>query len=350
MYLKPQQQSVTMRSLKSSPNGLKQIKEAREKRELAIDKDEWLEEASNFIPPIKNGKSVVPGTVSIGTWKRFLQGKPVKPVYFRAFCQVLKLDWEEVVETQDEVQSAKNKGELLPISRHDWDGAPNVSIFYDRSRERNQLKQWLIDDKCRLVSILGLGGVGKSALAVKLAQEVSGEFDYVIWRSLREAPRVEKIILDVVRLLSQQQEVELPESLGDKITRFIHYLKTSRCLLILDNGESILQGGISTGCYLQGYAGYGELFRRVGDSEHQSCLLLTSREQFREVRRLAGDISPVKVWELGGLDSATEILTARGITGSAADIKALVKHYHGNPLALQIVPATIKKLFNGNIF
>ncbi|NJR20004.1 MAG: hypothetical protein HC785_33020 [Calothrix sp. CSU_2_0] len=38
-----------------------------------------------------------------------------------------------------------------------------------------------------------------------------------------------------------------------------------------------------------------------------------------------------------------------GISGSAEDIKDLVKHYHGNPLALQIVPATIKKLFNGNI-
>jgi hypothetical protein len=42
-------------------------------------------------------------------------------------------------------------------------------------------------------------------------------------------------------------------------------------------------------------------------------------------------------------------LTARGITGSAEDIEDLVKHYHGNPLALQIVPETIKKLFNGNI-
>lgn len=114
-----------MRSLKASAEGLKKIKQARETRGLAIDKSEWLEEASNFIPPIKNGKKVVPVTVSIGTWKRFLSGKPVETRNFKAFCQVLKLDWEEVVDTQDEDKSSSIK--------HDWDAAPDVSIFYGRS-------------------------------------------------------------------------------------------------------------------------------------------------------------------------------------------------------------------------
>jgi hypothetical protein len=86
----------------------------------------------------------------------------------------------------------------------------------------------------------------------------------------------------------------------------------------------------------------------VGESQHQSCLLLTSREQFQQVRQSAEN-SPVRVWKLAGLESATEILTARGISGSPEDFKDLVKHYHGNPFALQIVPETIKNLFHGNI-
>ena len=336
-----------MLSLKASPEGLQKIREARETRGLAIDKEEWLEEASHILEPGQSWQYPVVA-VSIGTWKRFLWGKPVKSSNFKAFCQVLQLSWEDVVDTQNQVQSTKNKHKSSH-TKHDWDAAPDVSIFYDRRVELTRLKQWLVNDKCRLIAILAMGGVGKTALTVKLAQEVSGEFDYVIWRSLREAPTPEKIIADIVKFLSLQQKIDLPDTLGEKITRLIDYLRASRCLLILDNAESILQSGCSTGNYREEYSGYGELFRRVGESQHQSCLILTSREQFKEVRRLAGESLPVRVWELKGLEKATEILTARGISGSQEDIEELVKRYHGNALALQIVPATIIKLFNGDI-
>ncbi|MDJ0674281.1 MAG: NB-ARC domain-containing protein, partial [Calothrix sp. MO_167.B42] len=328
-----------MRSLKPSPQGLKRIKEARETRGLAIDNPEWLEEASNILEPGKSWQYPVVA-VAIGTWKRFLQGKPVRAVNFKAFCQVLQLDWEEVVDTQEKSST-----------KYEWGDGQNISIsiFSERSKELHTLKQWLTDEKCRLVTILAMGGVGKTTLAKKLAQEVNGEFDYIIWRSLREAPTVEKIIADVVWFVSQQQKIELPESLEEKIKLLIDYFSNSRCLLILDNGESILPSGSIVGCNRQSHGGYGELFRKIGESLHQSCLLLTSRELFPEVERLAGENLPVRVWELEGLESATEILTAKGISGSPEEMKNLVKHYRGNPFALQIVPGTIKKLFNGNI-
>ncbi|NJR20006.1 MAG: hypothetical protein HC785_33030 [Calothrix sp. CSU_2_0] len=72
-----------------------------------------------------------------------MQGKPVKPPYFKAFCQVLQLNWEEVVETEDEVESAKNKDESLSISKYDWNAAPDIPIFSERSKELHTLKQWL---------------------------------------------------------------------------------------------------------------------------------------------------------------------------------------------------------------
>ena len=64
-----------------------------------------------------------------------------------------------------------------------------------------------------------------------------------------------------------------------KISRLLHYLKSKKCLLILDNLESILEGGTQTGNYRSGYEDYGHLLKQIGSVPHQSCVLLTSREE-----------------------------------------------------------------------
>ncbi len=233
----------------------------------------------------------------------------------------------------------------------DWGEAIDVSIFYGRLVELTTLQQWIVGDRCRLVTILGMGGIGKTALAVKIAEQVKADFEFVIWRSLRNAPAVEKLLSELILFVSQHQEGEKPGTIDDRISLLIKYLNSSRCLLVLDNIETILQSCERAGNYRPGYEGYGQLIRRIADERHQSCLILTSREKPVGLSAREGDILPVKSLSIAGVAQETGqiILTSVGLSQKAEEAKELSDRYNGNPLALKIAAATIKSLFGGNI-
>ncbi|KYC40890.1 hypothetical protein WA1_25050 [Scytonema hofmannii PCC 7110] len=237
--------------------------------------------------------------------------------------------------------------------RQDWGEAICLSVFYGRIEELNKLEQLILEDRCKLVALLGMGGIGKSALSVKLAEQIKYSFEYIIWRSLREAPPIKAILANLIQFLSKEQETEasLPESVGDRVSRLIDCLRASRCLLVLDNMESILRSGSRAGLYREGYEEYGDLLRRVGEANHQSCLVLTSREKPKEVASLEGEAFPVRSFLLGGLKSVDgqEILKLKGIAASESEIGTLIDRYAGNALALKVVATTIQDVFCGNV-
>lgn len=116
----------------------------------------------------------------------------------------------------------------------DWSEAADIGVFQGRNEELMQLQQWVLIDRCRLIAVLGMGGIGKTTLASKFARQVQHEFEYLIWRSISKAPSLNTLVADLVSFLSNHKETK-----GD-IGRLMHYLRNSRCLLILDNLESVL--------------------------------------------------------------------------------------------------------------
>ena len=235
--------------------------------------------------------------------------------------------------------------------RVDWGEAPDVSQFVGRAGELSEVEGWIIAHRCRVVALLGLGGIGKTALATKVAKAVQGQFEYLIWRSLRNAPPIEEILDECILFLSDNQENQLPERVDKKIRLLIEYLRRQRCLVILDNVETILQEGTNAGHYRAGYEAYGHLIQRVGESSHQSCLLLTSREKPREIGHLEGESSPVRSLQLLGLPAAEgqQILADKGLSGSEEEWADLNQRYSGNPLALNIVAEMIREVYDGKI-
>ncbi|WP_404789143.1 hypothetical protein [Altericista sp. CCNU0014] len=264
--------------------------------------------------------------------------------------------------------------QVLPTLRQDWGEAMDVSVFLGRMAELQTLHRWIADDRCRLISVSGMGGMGKTALTVKVAEQVIGhrripqtsssdlsnpasqtaEFQYVIWRSLRNAPPLNALLCDIIQFLSDRQETEasLPRTQEDRISQLLHYLRRSRCLIILDNAETILRGGERSGIYREGYEGYGDLFQRLGETRHQSCLAITSREKLREITLLEGEESPVRSMSLSGLGEAEgqAIVQQRGsFAATEMEWEGLVRHYAGNPLALKMVSAVVDDVFGGSV-
>jgi len=250
----------------------------------------------------------------------------------------------------------QSKVDLLPSPvpkshRIDWGEAPHTEQFHGREKELAELHRWLVDDHCRLVAILGMGGMGKTSLAATLVDLVQENYDYVFWRSLHNAPPLESILQEGIQFVSDQQRTVLPAALDRQITLLIEYLRTRRCLLVLDNVESILQGGSQAGHYREGYEGYGRLLQRIGESRHQSCLLVTSREKPQEVALLEGEAVAVRSFHLAGLlpGDGRGILNDKGLQGTEHHWEVLIIHYGGNPLALKLVGQVIREVFGGSI-
>ncbi|NDJ26094.1 NACHT domain-containing protein [Nostoc sp. B(2019)] len=224
---------------------------------------------------------------------------------------------------------------------------PDISSFYGRTNDLADLKELVTKQRC--ISLIGMPGVGKSALAAKLIGELSVEsqprFDYFVWKSVSHAPLVQDLVAELIELIRPiEPSLNLPECSQARITVLIKQLQSRRCLLVFDEFDALFQKN-----NFERRLEYKTFFRRLVEEQHQSCLLLTGRVFPNEFDSLIRAKRPIQYLKIKGLDTdaAMQLLAAQGLT-NPQKCHELIKTYNGNPLELETVGERINYFFAGS--
>ena len=252
--------------------------------------------------------------------------------------------WRDVA---DWLAAAGYQSSRLAIN---WSQVPDAPVFYGREKELATLTEWTTgaESPCRVVAVLGPGGIGKTTLVVKFVKQIQEQFDRLIWQSLRHAPSLGSLLENWLKQLPDVAMAAEAE-LHTQLSVLTEYLHSHQCLIVLDNLDTILREGDFAGQYREGYEVYGDLLRRLGEEQHQSCVLITSRESTKEIVMLDGPNRPVRSLDLPGLGEAAEGILKEADLAEENQWGQLIRIYRGNPLVLKMVSSTIGELFNGSV-
>lgn len=278
--------------------------------------------------------------VSVATLKRFWREGLSEASAASIFKAVGIEDWQQYVES-DQPRVAPVDG-TPPKSIHD--NVPDCPVFYGRSKELEFLTKGVLEEGYRMLALLGIGGIGKTALAIKLVERLAPQFEGVIWRSMRSAPALSEFLSDLIETITDSTS----ESSNSQrlIGEVIKQLQRRRILLVFDGWEELL-GGEAAGTYRAEYKDYNNLLMELKQRSLTSCVILTSREKQAGIT-VMDSIRPYTVPGLETVD-AFKLLSQKGLIFDPGEGKQLVDLYRGNPLALGLVASVIRDHFGYSI-
>ncbi|WP_071189882.1 NB-ARC domain-containing protein [Trichormus sp. NMC-1] len=243
-------------------------------------------------------------------------------------------------QTKDDDNTIKND-DKKQLFANDLTLSPKITHFYGRETELQTLSHWLINQNNRLISILGLPGIGKTTLVKHFIDLNLQKFDLVIWKSIKLSHSLDNILTEILTFTKSNH------SENNKLTQFLNLLNQKRCLIILDDIQEIFILGQFAGQYKPEYKDYKTFFTKIAEIEHQSSLILISQEQCQEMLCLDEELYSVKCLELSGLSNIDIFhklkLKDEQIWSNLIDL------YGGNLVYLKDISNVIKNIFQGSV-
>ncbi|MGA8894197.1 MAG: NB-ARC domain-containing protein [Planktothrix agardhii] len=228
-------------------------------------------------------------------------------------------------------------------TEYDLTLAPQIINFYNRETELKTISHWIFKQNTRLISILGLFGIGKTALVKRWVDLNLDQFEVIIWRSLKYPKPLELLVKDLLNIIKPEDK----QTIDDQLKELLDILINKKCLIILDDVQNIFTPGQFAGQYQPEYQSYQNFFTLVTEVEHQSSLILISQEQCPEMEGWENELYPINCLELSGLYDL-EILNNKGLKNDEFWLN-LINLYEGNPVYLKSIAILIKNIFDGDV-
>jgi tetratricopeptide (TPR) repeat protein len=261
---------------------------------------------------------------------------------------------------------------LAKLEIEDKDTKPNSTNFYaydDAWVGRENLIRELSDrirGNCRLLILVGITGIGKTALGERVAVEVADWFEndwsHYHQENFDDEQQTSDFASVAARWLEKWGQIITPDARKDPqqlLHRLIQHLQERRYLIQIDSLQNILQGNEEEGwsdfkdeCWLKFFESY------LKAETCESRLILTSQDlpgQIEEVGRRSQNFWYCQ--PLGGLEKPEQIalfekteLDVSPDSESRTYLERISAAYEGHPLALRVIAGEIKnKPFEGNV-